>query len=73
MANYSYYININYLMSTEQYNLKRRLEREESLLGGIRPTSKNYQKQFHLVKDLKLHLEFLELQDKANGNDSEQS
>ncbi len=56
-------------MSIEDFNIKRKLEREENLLGGIRPSSKGYQKQFQLVKDLKLQLEFLDIQDKANKQD----
>lgn len=58
-------------MSIEQFNLKRRLEREEYLLGGIKPSSKGYQKQFQLVKDLKIELEFLDLKEKAKKQDSD--
>lgn len=43
--------------------LQRRLDQEEYLLGGIRPSSKNYQAQFQKVKDLKMELEFLEIQE----------
>ena len=58
-------------MGVEQFNLKRKLEREEYILGGIKPSSKGYQKQFQLVKDLKLQLEFLDLQDNPNKHNPE--
>ena len=45
----------------EEFNIKRKLECEENLFGGIRPSSKGYQKQFQLVKDLKLHLAFFDI------------
>ncbi|MGQ7854417.1 hypothetical protein ACUN24_09220 [Pedobacter sp. WC2501] len=45
----------------EEFNIKRKLEHEENLSGGIRQSSKGYQKQFQLVKDLKLDLAFLDI------------
>ncbi len=47
----------------KKIELQRRLDQEEYILGGIRPSAKNYQAQFQKVKDIKLELEFLEIQE----------
>ena len=47
----------------KKLELQRRLEREEYILGGIRPTSKNYQAQRQKVSDIKTQIEFLEIRE----------
>jgi hypothetical protein len=48
----------------DKIKLSKRLEQEQNLLNGMRPTSKQYQKQYLLVKNLKNDLEFLVFQEK---------
>jgi hypothetical protein len=49
----------------KKMDLQRRLDQEEYILGGIRPSSKKYQPQYQKVKDLKTKIEFLEIQEKS--------
>lgn len=48
----------------KKIELQRRLNQEEYILGGIRPSAKTYQAQFQKVKDIKAEIEFLEIQDR---------
>jgi hypothetical protein len=48
----------------KKMDLQKRLEQEEYILGGIRPSAKNYQAQRQKVKDIKTEIEFLEIQDR---------
>ena len=48
----------------KKLDLQRRLEQEEYLLGGIRPSAKNYQAQRQKVNDIKTEIEFLEIQER---------
>ena len=59
----------------KKIELQRRIDQEEYLLGGIRPSAKNYQAQFQKVKDLKTELEFLEIQEqnRLKNNPNSQS
>lgn len=50
-------------MSIKKIELEKRLDREEYILDGIRPSAKNYQAQFQKVRDLRSELEFLEIQE----------
>ena len=55
----------------KKIELQRRLDQEEYLLGGIRPSAKTYQAQFQKVKDIKAEIEFLEIQERNQQiNDS---
>lgn len=49
----------------KKIDLLKRLEQEEYILGGIRPSARTYQAQFQKVKDIKEQIEFLELQEKS--------
>jgi hypothetical protein len=47
----------------KKLELQRRLEQEEYILAGIRPSSGNYQVQRQKVNDIKTQIEFLEKQE----------
>lgn len=47
----------------KKLELQRRLNQEEYILAGIRPSSKNYQTQRQKVKDIKSQIEFLEIEE----------
>jgi hypothetical protein len=49
----------------EIISLQRRLEQEEYILGGIRPSSPKYQPQFQKVKDIRAQIESLEIQENS--------
>jgi len=55
----------------KRIDLTKRLAQEEYILGGIKPSSKQYQKQFDLVKDLKVQLEFLDIEENSNPETNE--
>ncbi|WP_348621201.1 hypothetical protein [Pedobacter lusitanus] len=48
----------------KKIDLQRRLDPEEHILGGIRPSAKICQAQFQKVKDIKAEIEFLEIQER---------
>ena len=49
----------------KKIDLQRRLDQEEYILGGIRPSAKIYQEQYQKVKDIKSEIEFLEIQERS--------
>lgn len=57
----------------KRLELQRRLEQEEYILGGIRPSSNKYQPQYQKVKDIRTEIEFLEIQERnKQAKDSQQ-
>ena len=57
-------------MVMKRIELQRRLDQEEYILGGIKPSSKKYQVQFQKVKDIKTELEFLAIQESKKQIDN---
>lgn len=47
----------------KKLELQLRLEREEYILGGVRPSSRNYQAQRQKVSDIKTQIDFLEIRE----------
>ena len=56
-------------MAMKKMDLQRRLDQEEYILGGIRPSSKKYQAQYQKVKDIKTEIESLKEQRLQTSNE----
>ncbi|WGQ09923.1 hypothetical protein QG516_25760 [Pedobacter gandavensis] len=57
-------------MSLDQILLKKRLNGEEYLLNGMKPSSAGYQTQFEKVKQLRTELQLLVINEKDNKEGS---
>ncbi|QXV63726.1 hypothetical protein INP83_11460 [Mucilaginibacter sp. 21P] len=53
-----------------KFEIQKRLNQEQYILDGIRPSSKNYQAQRQKVIDLKTEIEFLKIQEQNQAKNN---